>query len=197
MVCSYVVSTHLRLAWAKDESSSSDDESNPVNEAVQNSEFRSSTTHSRISSISGDPSRWLVFNDPQNRIEKPVAGLSLSPRSDRKSFRDISLGWISSSMVRKNTGSSTHKGKDVAENISSQSTKETVEPHTTTPCSRTPRTAIREVPGPSSSTLPERNNYCEIDDRPSREENHGLRKTTLRSFILTNIYIPLVGRYLS
>jgi hypothetical protein len=197
MVCSYVVSTYLRSAWAKDESSSIDDEVNPVNGVVQNSEFRTSTAHSRISSISGDPSRWLVFNDPQNRIEKPVGRLSLSPRSERRSFRDISLAWIPSSIVRKNTGSFTRKGKDVAENISPQSTKESAEPHTLTPWLRTPWTAIRETPGPSSSTLSERNDYREIDDRPSREENHGLRKTTLRSFILTNIYIPLVSRYLS
>jgi hypothetical protein len=185
-----VFSTHARAAWAKDEPPSSDDEDDPVNEGIQGSESRTSAAHSRIPSISGVPSRWWVFNDPRNRIVKPAE--VLLPQSERRSFRDISLAWIPPSVVRKNTGSLIHKGKDVDRaNISPQSTsKESAEPYTT-PCLRTPWIAKREVPGSSPSRLPETND-CESDDRPSREQNHGLRKNTLRSFILTNVYVPLV-----
>jgi hypothetical protein len=163
-----------------------------MNEGIQGSDRTTLEAHSRIEI----PSRWWVFND---RIAKPVEGLSLSPHTERRSFRDISLAWIPS---RKNTGSFSRKGKDVdRENIFPQSTtfKESEEQctplDTMTPPLNTSWTAKLEPPG--SSRLPEGSDHCESDDRPLREEHHGLRKNTLRSFILTNVYIPLVCLWLS
>jgi hypothetical protein len=181
---SYLVSTHFRLAWAKDEPPSN--EEIPLSEGVQGRGLRTSEAHCHISSISEIPSQWWVFND---RIVEPVG--SSSPQSKRRSLRDIALAWVPSSVVWKNTSSFTREGGDMdRENASPQSTtsKQPAErcttPHTMTPRLNTSWTAKLEPPGPSCR--PERN------DRKSHNRLSG--KNALRSFILTNVYVPLVCR---
>jgi hypothetical protein len=170
--------TYSRLAWAKDEPPS-DDEDYSVNEE---SEHRTSEAHSRISSRADVPSPWWAFNDPRNRVVRPS-----TPRTERRSFRDVSLAWLPSSAARKNAGSLSRKGKEVDRNdifrrppIATDPTEPYSIPHLWIP--------KLEEPGEGPSRLQGIQDYSDSDDHPSREESY-LR--AWRSF-LTNVYVPLV-----
>ena len=172
-------STYSRLAWANEPPSDEDEDNAPMNDSIQGTEHRTSDAHSRLSSHTDLPSRWWVFNESRNRVVQPARQRPTS-KFERRSLRDIST-WMPGSVVRKDTGSFVLKGK------ASYNWKDPTELNAESHIVSTPKLdAPREGP---SSCLPEIHDYGNL---PSRNENYSPRRNGWRSFILTNVYVPLV-----
>ena len=186
-------------AWARDEPPSPTEQIGSTTQGTLSTESRIICDTSSLQSnpLENSASRWWPFTSPTRR-EFP----SIKP--ERKSFRDISLSWISASSSIREGSAFIRKDKEKE--------PDTLLPHiqvsvpTSTPLPTTATLPQAATPGwdtPWTSqpqdALPQLTRgslYGSEQGLPTTNHEHlskwSRSKKRIRSFIITNIYAPLV-----
>ena len=161
---------------------------------------------SDVASFQSNPSevgsRWWTFTPPRTRLET-FDLLPNSQKPEKKTFRDISLSWMpTSSSQREGGGLSRKDSGDANPHLSIPMPVQLPVPntvaHTNTPGWDTPWTSRSAAQGPVRHST--REDSYELQDDHSSDSNKdqspwSRRRKQLRSFILVNTYVPLVGDF--
>ncbi|KAF8898623.1 hypothetical protein BD779DRAFT_24535 [Infundibulicybe gibba] len=198
--------------WAKDEPPSPKDQvSFSDNTHNHTTESRPSDVASYHSGPSDSTSRWWAFTLPRTINNPP------SPtKSERKGIRERSMSWfptIEGSTFRKDKDKEQPDGPDQSQGMRSRGWDQTITlpsptaaPFTlaqnVTPGWESPWTARVAPRGAAGSHIRE-SSYGLEEQSPTQESQHvdlsiwQRRKKKLRTFILTNTYIPLLFRFIN
>lgn len=192
------------LAWARDEPPSPTEQMGSIHERTHPNDSRMSDVASFQSNPSEAGSRWWTFTPLRTRPET-FDLLPSSQKPEKKTFRDISLSWMPTSSSQREAGGLNRKDQE--------KDPETANPHlsipmpvqlfvpntvahTNTPGWDTPWTSRSAAQGPVRHST--REDSYELQDDHSSDSNKdqspwSRRRKQLRSFILVNTYVPLVG----
>jgi len=199
--------TFYSPAWARDEPPSPKD-----NGSVH--ELSADTRASDVASLQSEQdSRWWTFTLPRTHIASTSSlRLDTIPKTERKGFRDLSLSWMPTSSTLKD-GTFTRKEKD-KERDKEKEKEKTLEPpppaltltlpsppeasftlaYTGSPGWETPWTSRPAAQGPRRRR-PNSYGFTEFDEEQTsdlQQDRRPSRRQKLRTFILTNVYVPLV-----
>jgi len=199
--------------WAKDEPPSPKEltSTHDINNGTESRPSDVASFQSTYGSNMGSQSRWWAFTLPRPRQQPPdITQLTspLSGKSDRKnvSFKDRSMSWLPHSSLSRESTSFARRGKDPNAsgsrnwNLSIPLPTPAAAPftlsHTATPGWEAPWTARTAAQGPRGRQSP-------ATDEEQEESTHDLnkddtaRKRKLRAFILNNVYVPLLFRFIN
>ncbi|KAF9532039.1 hypothetical protein CPB83DRAFT_848238 [Crepidotus variabilis] len=209
--------------WARDEPPSPKEQ--PPSSGYINDGFPTETRFSDVASFQSNPSqsasRWWTFTLPRNRTLDRTDSMdhvmptapTFSPKAERRSFRDKSLAWIPTTTSLKEAGVLNRRDK---EKESSEQPLNSPPPlslqlplqppsasftiaQTGTPGWNTPWTPQHEAQGPRRRS----DSYHFVDEHRASPDSGkdrspwGRRKKKVRTFILTNIYVPLFFRFIN
>ncbi|KAF8973922.1 hypothetical protein BDZ97DRAFT_1647958 [Flammula alnicola] len=198
--------------WARDEppSPKEQDVQASTHEGTHPPDSRMSDVTSLQSSPSDAGSRWWTFTLPRTRPES-FNHVPSSPKTERKSFRDISLSWMPTSVSQREGSSFLRKDKEKetehpASHLSMPLPAQLPVPytlsHTNTPGWDTPWTSRTNAQGPVRDNILESYGFEEDHSSGSDHDRRELsrwsrRRKQIRSFILVNTYVPLLFRFIN
>ncbi|KAJ6575234.1 hypothetical protein B0H19DRAFT_1127803 [Mycena capillaripes] len=199
--------------WAKDEPPSPTEE--PFTDPLRAVESRPSVVSFQSTYASNSPSRWWAFTRPRGDSDAALDpnNLQVPEKPDRKSvsFKDRSISWLpnprdGSTFPRRNRQQSRTGAINRNWNLSitlptPPATSFTMQ-HNATPGWDAPWTSRVGAQGPPGRHNSDASGYIEEDDISSPvdvdPDKHGTvwrrRRKRLRTFILSNAYVPLLFR---
>ncbi|KAF9015236.1 hypothetical protein BDQ17DRAFT_1340717 [Cyathus striatus] len=198
--------------WARDEPPSPKDQTEPLSDLYNVSESRPSDVASFASS-SQPGSRWWIFALPRTR--ESIHLLPARSRQDKKSVRDHSVSWLpTSASIRElregpsflrrekerdpeNEVQGTTQDHPPAISLPTEPTTYFTLAHSRTPGWSSPWTPSQHAQGP---VINREESYGFTNQRADSEKEGGKwkrRRRRIRSFILTNVYVPLLFRFIN
>ncbi|KAF8807514.1 hypothetical protein BYT27DRAFT_7189586 [Phlegmacium glaucopus] len=197
--------------WARDEPPSPKEQVGSTTQGAQSADSRISDTSSLQSNIppSDSASRWWSFTSRTR--QEPFALLPHSPKPEKKSFRDISLSWMSTSSSMREGSTFIRRDKEKGSDALSPHLRSSVPTsaqlpttvtlsHIDTPGWDTPWTSqpIAQDPFPH---FRRGSPYDPEQDLATTNHEHlsewSWSKKRIRSFILSNAYVPLLFRFIN
>ncbi|KAJ8521460.1 hypothetical protein ONZ45_g1871 [Pleurotus djamor] len=181
--------------WARDEPpspkepSSVTDSNHPTTE-TRPSDVVSLQSSSYPGSSTAAASRWWAFTLPRPREMTQADLLNPAAKLERKSIVDRSISWLPTSAIREAASSSLRKDKERRE--IERRKQNQIQPMIRTVLGRTGSPA-----GPSGTPDYVMSTDRQSDDRNKYLTNWQRRKKQIRRFILTNVYVPLLFRFIN
>ncbi|KAF8912772.1 hypothetical protein CPB84DRAFT_1759464 [Gymnopilus junonius] len=196
--------------WARDEPPSPTEHLAPSTDGPHLTETRISDVTSFHSRHPSDgTSRWWSFTRTRPR-QDTFNLIPPSPKTERKSFRDISLSWMPTSATPREPGflrKEKERESDPSPTPHLSIPIPSQPPHTlahnNTPGWDTPWTSRPAAQGPTrQSRDDDEESYGFREDNQSDSSHKNLsgwalRRRKLRSFILVNTYVPLLFRFIN
>ncbi|KDR85106.1 hypothetical protein GALMADRAFT_53655 [Galerina marginata CBS 339.88] len=200
--------------WARDEPPSPTEPLASPHDGPHVTESRISDVASFQSNPSEGTSRWWTFTLPRTR-QDTFNLTPATPKTEKKSFRDISLSWIPASASQRLGEGSTfirkekekEAGHDLTPHLSmplpAQHPVEFTLAHNNTPGWDTPWTPRPAAQGPSRDSGEEEEESYGFRADSHSDSSHknlsgwALRRKQIRSFILVNTYVPLLFRFIN
>ncbi|EAU93081.2 hypothetical protein CC1G_06801 [Coprinopsis cinerea okayama7 len=197
--------------WARDEPPSPKEQTGSPTDAIQPAPQSHASDAASLQTTTDDHSRWWGFT---SRYRDHYQGLHShpGPRSERKGFRDRSISWLqASTSLREGMSSSGRKDKEKERDLENgdrppplsipEHPTSTYNPSAVnTPSWYMPWSAKLAAQGPHPQYQDSYDSGQEdrvSSPEPTRESGWAARRKRVRSFILTNAYVPLLFRFIN
>ncbi|TFK30550.1 hypothetical protein FA15DRAFT_662525 [Coprinopsis marcescibilis] len=193
--------------WARDEPPSPKEEATALSDGPGVPLSPSRAFDAASFQTNEDNSRWWSFTLPRSREQYHDLHSNSSHRPERRGFRDRSISWLqASTSLRENMSSNRkEKEKDVESgdppqalllSIPTHPASTYTAAHAATPGWDVPWSAKLAAQGPHPRDSPDSFDSDREDRASTNSRDTGWTKR-IRSFILTNVYVPLLFRFIN